>query len=239
MAITRESIRSRARTRADQDKSQFPTDAQYNEFINECGRLIIGDLIQAGWPVRKTRTTITLNGDDSYLISGDSIHSITSVLLKSGDQVICELKRVDESRQVDMRTTTNGHPRWYEVTVDMAPADGDSGGNYIEIFPSGSTGYQVDVRYVQGWRGMNSDSDNWYGPEGSDELLVLMAAAKGARKEGQVNDAAALDKEYQMAWDRITQRASWFDGRNTPKIREVENLTQVDPFDYNVRNPGY
>jgi hypothetical protein len=237
MPVTREQIRYRARVRADQDKSQFPTDAQYDQIIDSCARIIYGDLIQAQWPATKTKETVTLTGAASYSFAADiDLHSVHSVILMQGSLPVGELKRFDESRLTNMLTNQGAYPLWYDLEVDPDPT---TGGNKFLVFPPGATGYTVDVRYIKGFPGFTSDSQIWHGPPGSDELVVLMAASQGAKKEGETRDADALDREYQVLWDRLTQRASWLDGRNPPKIREVENVGQYDLFDYLARDPRY
>lgn len=63
---TRAQIRSRARVKADQDNSTFPTDAQYNDIIDEVAKEVWGDLIQAGWPAETENYSVTMNGTGSY-----------------------------------------------------------------------------------------------------------------------------------------------------------------------------
>lgn len=237
MAVTREQIRTRARIAADQDKSQFPTDAQYNLIIDDCGRQIYGDLVQAGWPAIRTKESVTLTGADSYSFGATvDVLTTTLVMLMSGTSPVAELKPFDESRTVNMLTSAGAYPQWYRVSVDPDPS---TGGNKLEVFPPLASGYSVTLHYVKGWPGFTSDTQSWRGPTGSDALIVLMAAAAGARKEGETADAQALDQQYQLLWNRVIERASWMDGRNAPKIREVENMQDRDPFDFNVSNRGW
>ena len=226
---TRDQIRDRARIRADQDKSQFPTDAQYDLIVDACSRTIFNDLVAAGWPVKRTVETVTLTGATSYPINfGDPVNSVTHVYLLQGGQAI-ELKRVNEADVAGSRSSlaTGVYPE-YEVSVDM------SAGPVVQFFPSNATG-TVKVEYVPEWTGFIGGSSVWYGPSHSDELIVLMAAAAGARKEGETSDARALDDEYRALWERVIAHASRFDGRGLPRIRDVETRTYVsDPFDYEV-----
>lgn len=227
---TRAQIRTRARIRADQDKSQFPRDEQYDLIINSCGQTIYHDLIAAGMPVTKVAQTITLVGDEDgvYEInSGEPIHSVTHVYLLNGGQAT-ELSRVDESNIAGMFSTNRGGPPTrYEVTTEID-------GPHLKVFPPFATGTVV-VRYVPAWPGFTSDTDRWVGPGNSDELLVLMAAAAGCRKEGEVSDARALEEEYRLLWDKVIAQAAWFDQRGLPRIRDVESRKwPVDPFDFEV-----
>lgn len=62
-------MRTRARTTADQESATFPTDAQYDLWMNEAMREVWYDLVTAGWPVDYTTATITATGAASYLIA--------------------------------------------------------------------------------------------------------------------------------------------------------------------------
>ena len=64
---TRTEIRTRARIRADQDQSSFPTDAQYDYLIDEAGRDVWMDLIQGGWPVKPSSTTLSVTSQFTSL----------------------------------------------------------------------------------------------------------------------------------------------------------------------------
>lgn len=230
MASDRANLRSRARIRADQDSSNFPTDAQYNLILDECGKTIFYDLIQAGWPVTPTSQTIVANGASAYTLnSGDPLHSITEVYANVNGTVY-PVPRADEQRMADYRSVTAaGQPfaAAYRPFVDMAL------GPRIEFLPTPPSG-SYQVFYINEWPGFTNDADVWRGPARSDELIVLMAAAKACRKEGEVRDAEALEDEYGKLFVRVMNAASGFDARNVPKVRDVEGDLRRDAFDYLV-----
>lgn len=226
MAADRANLRSRARIRADQDASGFPTDAQYNLILDECGKTIFYDLVQAGWPVQSTSQTIVANGAASYLLAaGAPIHSITEVYYIEGTTRYA-LQRADEERMAEYRSGFNNiQAGYYRPFVDMAT------GARIEFFPNPAGG-SYQVLYIPEWPGFTNDADVWRGPGRSDELIVLMAAAKGCRKEGEVRDAEALEDEYGKLFVKVMNAASGFDQRNVPRIRDREGNVTRDPFDY-------
>jgi hypothetical protein len=59
MAVSRSDLRTRARLAADQDDSDFPTDDQYNLWIEAAKREVWYDLVTAGWPVNHESANIT------------------------------------------------------------------------------------------------------------------------------------------------------------------------------------
>src|SRR5262245_58460211 len=75
---TRAELRTRAREKADQDNSTFPTDAQYNSWLNEAGGAVWRRLVGAGWRPIRTAVSLTANGAASYTI-GTDVHSVLDV----------------------------------------------------------------------------------------------------------------------------------------------------------------
>lgn len=230
MAIDRANIRTRARIRADQDASTFPTDAQYNFIIDECGRTVYYDLIGAGFPFKETAANIVVSGfNEAYTLnSGNPIHSITGVFYRDSAG-LRELKRLGRDMEAALVSQAgNTVPATHYLPVlDINAGPG------ISLFP-GQTGGTYQVNYLPDWPGFANDADVWRGPARSDELIVLMAAAKGARKEGEVDDAKALEEEYRELWVRVVEQAAFFDRRNPDKMRDVNRSGVYDPFDYPI-----
>jgi hypothetical protein len=232
MAIDRANIVQRAGIRADQDASGFPTTAQRNLVVDECAKTVWYDLIAAGWPTAFTTTTVTASGATDYqLNSGNPIHSVQAVFYKVGND-LQELRRVSPEDLAALRSASSaGSPSsQYEVYVDMAT------GPRIRFYPTASSGsYLVD--HIPEWPGFSGDTDVWRGPARSDELIVLMSAAKFLRKEGSEAGARALDTEYASLWDRVLSQASHFYRKDPPRIRDVQTQVQRSPFDFFVAGP--
>lgn len=220
----RSELRSRARIRADQDSSDFPSDAQYNGYIDEATREVFADLVMSGWPIDYSTTTIVTNGTTRTYAFGstDTVFSASMVYTLFGNQ-FTELRRVNPGHVAALRSTgaTGGFSRFYEVRVSTA-------GALVEFFPRVAGTYFVD--YIADFPGFASDATAWMGPPRSDELIVLRAAAKGCRKESRMQDAAVLDGEYDKLLLKVKELASWFDQRNAAEMRDSRPLSE--PFSF-------
>lgn len=227
---TRAQLRTRARTRADQDDSTFPSDTEYNDFLDEAAKETWYDLVQAGWPINFATVDKTAAGTNPITLGvSGTIAFIRGVSYVNGT-TRHELKRLNEGDRATLEsvsgTTQASH---YEVRIDP------TNGPVLELLPLPSSG-TYRVQYVLEHPGFAGESTEWYGPGRSDELLVLRAAAKGCRKEGNDQGAAQLDREYLLLLEKVQNMASWFDMRNPATIRDVGNMLDVgrDPFDYDV-----
>ncbi len=89
MTVARSVLRTRARALADQDDSDFPTDTQYDTWLDVAKVEVYYDLLAAGWSPNYTTTTVTANGATSYtLASGAQIATVQSVCYSSNGQWI-------------------------------------------------------------------------------------------------------------------------------------------------------
>lgn len=231
MAVTRAQIRTRARIRADQDQSTFPDDTQYNFLIDEAGQEVWFDLWAAGFPLDFTSTSITANGSTTYPLNGGAnIMAVQAVYLLQGSEFFL-LRRADQGNIASLRSLSganNGNPGFYEVRVGFS-------GPVVEFLPKPTSGqYRVD--HVPEWPGFSADGDFWRGPARSDELVVIRAAEKGAGKEGP-EGTAGLRREYDDLYQKVVRTASWFDQRNTARIRDVETMRPRGAFEYNAVGP--
>lgn len=239
---TRATLRTLARVRADQDASDFPTDAQYNAYLDDAARETMWDLRVAGWPINFSTTTVIGAGASFYPLSAATpavttqVASIHGVYLKLGTEYY-PVHRVNEGQRATLMSTTfqpQGFSGFYDPRIDPVTGPG------IEILPPNPSGtYRID--YIAEHPGFASDSDVWYGPSRSDSMIVLLAACYGVRKEGSARsgEAEILMQEYKDLLTKVTSAASWFDMRNSAKIRDVATEGQRFSFDYPVAGPGY
>ena len=226
---TRLELQTRARTRADQDGSDFPNDVQYQTFLDEAARETFGDLVLSGWPVNYTTSTIVTNVNTGvYAFGGtDTVFSVLLVYTNMGGQQL-ELHRVNPGSVAALRSTSNqgGPSQFYEARMDI------NTGPVVEFFARSAGTYFVD--YVADFAGFANDAAVWRGPARSDELLVLLAAAKGCKKEGRTDAAESLRSEYRELLVKVKDLASWFDQRNSAMIRDVK------PFEgFSGRNASF
>lgn len=231
---TRADIRAEARDRADQNDSDFPTDAQYNTAINRGATRAFVDMVSAGWAANLATTTIVANGStQTYSFGGsDLVVGSTLVYTDIGGQTF-ELKRVNPGAVPQLRSqqATGQFSEYYEVRHDI------NTGPVVEFFPKIAGTYYVE--YLPGFNGFANDSAVWRGPYGSDELLVLYAARFGVLKEGRTTDGEMLRKEYNDRLYELKQNASTFDLRNAASIREVLPMDRRRAFDYFAIGPHH
>ncbi len=230
---TRATIRTRARTRADQTNSTKPTDTEYNLFIDEGCKEVWGDLLMAGWPLDYTEATVTATGAATYTIgTGTGIFSIIGVYANSPQ--FTELRRVNQADVARLRTQAvqSNCPSFYEVRVSP------TAGMVVEFYPRPTSG-TFAIQYQIDHPGLAADGTIWYGPERSDELVVLKTASKALHNEGMDQDAWALEKEYERLLAKVQVLASWVDQRNSAHIRDVMSQPSRSAFDFDVAGPGY
>ena len=237
---TRSDIRTRARIRADQDNSTFPTDTQYNYLIDEGGKEVWYELIQAGWPISFSTTTgVAKNSfmplsQTPFSVVG-TIAFIRGVYWYSGGQYY-ELRRLNEGNRADLLSSLGStNPTYYDVRIDPTYGIG------IEVLPTAFAGQTIKVDYILEWPGFSGDSTVWPGPARSDELVVLSSAMKGCRKEGNDQGAAQLQQEYQYVLQCVQNMASWANMRHSALIRDVGPVAGAArlPGDFNIYGPDY
>lgn len=235
MAATRLDIRTRARVRADQDAGKFPTDAQYNLFIDEACKDVFGDLVTSGWPIDFSTTTIVYNGSASgqAVGGGADVLGITGVWADVAGERL-ELKRINEGHRASLTSlsSTGAYPAFYDFRVGAS-------GPVIYLFPRVAGTVYVD--YIPDHTGLSADGSFWRGPVRSDELVVLAAARKGVLKEGAARRAEAqtLREEYMELLEKVKAMASWADMRNPAMIRDASNSpNRFNAFDYNAIGPS-
>lgn len=209
---TREDIRTRARIRADQDNSTFPTDTQYNYLIDEAAKEVWFDLIKAGWPIRPSTATLTTAGSQFLSLGVSGVAFVQTVYRNDGGQYT-ELRPIQEGDRAGLLSTQTNLPNSYSVVLN-------SSGYALDLLPA-STGVSIRVDYISEYTGFSGDSDTWYGPARSDEMIVLKAAMKGCRKEGNDQGAQFLAQEYEYLKECVQEMASWANMRNSQLIRDV------------------
>lgn len=229
---TRAEIRTRARIRADQNDSAFPTNTEYDYLIDEAAKEAWFDLVFSGWPINFTVLNKAVATNPITLGISGTVAFIRGVYFIEGS-VYHELKRVQEGdRATLLSQSSTSRPSQYDVRIDP------TNGPVLELLPQPASG-TVRVEYILEHPGFAADGTAWYGPARSDELIVLRAAAKAMRKEGNDQGAAQVDREYTMLLDKVQQMAGWFNMRHSAVIRDVGDATgrgarSADGFDYDV-----
>jgi hypothetical protein len=225
---TRADIRAEARQLADQDASDFPTDAQYNIAINRGGNRVFLDLVAAGWPANTTGASVIATSVATVFPFGGTtlVLAVTNVVTTIGGQVM-RLKRVNPGHAAALLSSqARGQvSEFYEVRMDI------NLGPVIQFYPPVAGTY--DIQYISGFTGFTADGDVWRGPYGSDELLALYAARFGVNKEGRGEDSERLRKEYNDRLYEMSKFANRFDSANAPSITDIgPQAGPRNPFDY-------
>lgn len=227
---TRATLRTIARIRADQTDSTFPTDTEYNYFLDQAAKEVWYDLVQAGWPVNFSTIDLAASGSNPVALGASgAVAFIRGVFWLSGG-TYAELDRVQEGDRASLMSSSGARPAAYDVRIDP------TSGPVVELLPA-ATG-TCRVHYVPEHPGFANDAAEWYGPARSDELIVLRSAAKAMRKEGNDQGARQLDNEYSELLFKVQTMASWFNMRHSVKIRDVGDPLDIgrssDGFDYEV-----
>lgn len=229
---TRAIIRTRARIRADQTDSTFPTNAEYDYLIDEAAKEAWFDLVGSGWPINFATLDKAVATNPITLGISGTVAFIRGVYFIEGG-TYHELRRVQEGdRAALMSETGAARPSQYDVRIDP------TNGPVLELLPQPASG-TARIEYILEHPGFAADGTEWYGPARSDELIVLRAAAKAMRKEGNDQGAAQLDREYDVLLSKVQSMAGWFNMRHSAMIRDVGDPTGVSPrsadgFDYPI-----
>lgn len=207
---TRAEIRAEARALADQENSTFPTDAQYNTYINNAIRAVVRKMIRAGWNPDRTILQVSATGDPFYSI-GTDVSVVTDVYRVTGGRRVAVPRAKPETAPA-MEAYSTGEARGY-LLVGGALTD-----LQLHLFPASSVG-EYEVHYVKRFEGLSSDSAHWYGPEGSAELVAILAAIDGKDKEG--DDTRALQEKAALRWREVSEQAGWLDAKGQQTVRDV------------------
>lgn len=226
---TRANIRSLARIRADQTNSTFPSDTEYNTLINVAARQVHNKLLRAGWAPHRDVNTITLNGAATYTLP-TNLDTIVDVQYVAGTGDRRPLKPVKPEDRANYLAMGTGEPQVYEQYLGTRAA------GRIVFFPRPSSG-TVEVTFTETFSEMTLDADEWYGPNGSADLIALGAAILALDKEGV--DTSKLEREYDKLLGELCDQAHWRDQQGVHTVRDARGSGAVDPFDWNVSEGWY
>lgn len=228
------SMRNDARAVADQDSSIFPTNAQYNAFINRAANTVWRRMVAAGWKPKRTIFNITLNGSSTYTINSpgvvevvDSVHWLGT---PGSTNFRVPLRRVKpEELDTLLVAQTGNNPIAYDLLGGGIDAVS------IEFYPNPPSGL-IEIRYTNLFgTGLVSDTDTWFGPAGSDELIILTAAIEGMSKEDA--DTEKVERRLKERWNEVLEGASFMDATGQQTVRDARKRS-LFPFDFNARD-GY
>lgn len=196
------------------DSSGFPTSAQRITTLNEQVRSLWAWMVNANYPAK--RTTVSVNatvGGGPYPLTG-----VTDLLRIAafrdnrfpGNSVQGWVKRANDLE----RSLVSDGPSIpmlraiaevkYDLEVD--PATGPE----VRLIPPSTVG-NFRVECITGHPGLNSDIAVWYGPDPSDEVLVLLTAAAWREKEDPAASrhlrAEAMERKSEL-WQVVQAMAA-------------------------------
>lgn len=225
---TRASIRLSARVAADQDNSDFPTEDACNDIIDRAASAVWRRLLAAGWTPARTIVTIPATGATSYPL-GTDVHSVQSVQYLQTSTTRIPMRRIKPEELADFLNTTGGQPAAYLIV------GGATSTTTIEFYPVPTSG-TFEVRYIPRFAGFQSDSDPWYGADGSDELIILTSAVDMVAKES--GDTSALRQKLQDRWAEVCDAMQSQDAQGQQTVRDTRGLNNtqqwINAFNYNA-----
>lgn len=236
---TRLTLRDSARIAADQDNSTFPTDAAYNDFINRAARVIWRRMLVAGWKPAKENHFITAATPSTYLITNpvSVVHTIYQVASAVStvpiSQPLIRLKPEDRFWLL-LQPGSSGaiaYELMHGTVEDIVQAGEANEKMKVELFPTQTAGFYL-VHYTPQFSGFTSDADIWIGPDGSDELIILMAAIEGSRKEDNVVHVRLLKDQLKERFDEVIDHIQATDSVGQQTVRDARFISRrVGDFD--------
>lgn len=236
---TRGTLRASARVAADQDNSTFPTDAAYNDFIDRAARVIWRRMLTVGWKPAKENHFITASNAASYLITHpvSVVHTIYQVA--NGSSIIPTAHPLIRLKPEDrfwllMQSGGGGaiaYDLMYGAVEDLVQSGESSEKMKVELFPPQTAGFYL-VNYTPQFTGFTSDADLWIGPDGSDELIILMAAIEGSRKEDNVIHVKMLRDQFKERFEEVVDHIAATDSVGQQLVRDARLISRrVGDFD--------
>lgn len=223
---TRGSLRLSTRVAANQEGGDFPSEDALNDILDRAASGVYRRLIAAGWTPSRTTVTITATGATSYAL-GTDVHSVTSVQRLDGSLYRPALTRLKPEELAGYQSLGASFATAYLITGGVTTATA------IELYPVPTTG-SYEVRYTPKFAGFVSDLDQWYGPDGSEELIILTAAIDSVALE--YGDTSQLNQKLQERWAEVVDGAQWQDAQGQQTVRDVyaQRRSYTRGFDYDA-----
>lgn len=215
MAVTLSEIRTQVRQRANQENSQFVTDAELNGYINASAYELYDLLVEkyASAYYYKNYVFSLTSGTNEYDLPADLYKLFGAEMILSGDY------------RVTMQRFNWGDRNKFNLT-GLVNSSGTSPlysivGKKMRLMPNPQSSYQISIDYVPFMIKMVADSDTMESFNGWEEYVVVDAAIKCMTKEE--SDPSILMAEKQGLINRIENAASNRDTGNPPTITNVNN----------------
>lgn len=230
---------------ADQDGSQFPSDAAYNDIITRAADTVWRRMVAVGWkPATSTLVMNAAGGVGTFTFPGpvstvDAVYPCASAT--SQVPVGPPLRRLKPEQLVDLLLLQAGiQAICYEITQGAATGAGAlatlTSSPQITLYPTPASGFYL-ARYTPQFPGFSADGDVWTGPAGSSELVSLMAAIEGVQKEGDpVDMAGVLRAQLKERFAEVIEGGGFLDAQGQQTVKDVyrSRVFPLDSTDYRV-----
>lgn len=216
MSVTLESLRDQARQRADMVNSEFCSDVEINQYINNSITELYDLLVSVNEDYYVTSGTVSLvNGTDSYSLPADFYKLLGVDVDYNGQQIA--IKPFMFAERSRMQTALSGAPFRYRLQ-----------GSNIKFIPEPDTSYTVTLWYVPRFTALSADASTFDGINGWEEYVIVDAAIKMLQKEE--SDVSILMAQKEALRGRINTMAANRDSGEPQRIVDVEDVTSLDPF---------
>jgi hypothetical protein len=217
VAVTLASMREQARQRADMVNSEFCSDAEINQYINNSAAELYDLLVSVNedYFVSSTPQSISVtSGTDSYDLAADFYKALGVDLYLNGSWVT-------------MKPFMFAERNAYQGMMFDMPFRYRIRGGKISFVPVPSGNHTVQIWYIPRFTALASDAATFDGINGWEEYVIVDAAIKMLQKEE--SDVSVLLAQKEALKARINTMAANRDSGSPQRIVDVEEL-ESDPF---------
>lgn len=209
MAVQLQTLRSRARKRADMENSEFVTDSELDDYINTSYKELYDILVSKfeQWYVSDP-TSLTLTTSDA----GKKALASDFYKLEGVDQQIGGKWREVHQFNFNERNRSGSLDRWTTVEYRVVGTD-------LRFSPVDQAVGTFRYWYTPIATEMSNDTDTMDGVNGWEEYVVIDAARKMLLKEE--SDISGLLQEKQALLNRIEIMAQNRDVANAQQVEDV------------------
>jgi len=227
MSVTLSTIRTRAKQRADMEKSKFVTDAEWNAFINAAYKELYDLLVLKfeDYFITENYSNTIASGSDSFALPSNFYKVVGIDVLRSGTAGTTsasweKLERFNfNERNRDSDEAVRNRLRFPIVRYRLL-------GSNVKIAPASRAEGTYRLWYVPKATELSADGDTLDEVNGYEEYVILDSAMKAATKEENYELVQTLSAQKQLQTERIEQAAANRD------IGDADTITDVYAKDW-------
>lgn len=207
--VTLKQLRDRVRQRADMVYSQFVTDAELNNYLNDSLRELYDILVRANIDYYSNTYEFTVTGSN-YTLPVNEIYKLRGLDQSYGGSWVPVWQYSHMERG-----------RWTEQTVSRLVANVRYRlfGNTIEFLPAEQAPGTYRLTYVPLLNTLSKDSDQFDGFNGFEAYAVCDSAIKCKDKEE--SSTTVLERERERLLERIEAMANTRDYASVDRVQDV------------------